>query len=249
MVRLRKLVLAAFLAASFSVANVYASSAMPTHAPEPKTPEASRIEEAQSEQQEQARLFKARYSENNSEAFIPQIDGMNDTALQDTINNILKMSIIPPGASLKGDFEVTFYNSKILGIHFQGVTSAPEGSQPSNIDKAVHIDLTTGKIYELEDLFKSDNFEKKIKKICSANGDKLRITNASQAPQWTYEDFAATWDKETGSFILLNDSIIVYSVQPEGLRGYKIPYSELKDIINRKGDLWNNLQEKFVKGE
>lgn len=77
MVRLRKLILAAFLAASLSAVNVYASSVVP--AQEPKT------QEAQSEQEGPVTLFKATYSENNSEAFIPQIEGMKDTALQDTL--------------------------------------------------------------------------------------------------------------------------------------------------------------------
>ena len=76
---------------------------------------------------------------------------------------------------------------------------------------------------------------------------KLRITNTAQPNQWTYKDFANTWNKETGSFVLLSDSIMVYSVQPQGLMGYKIPYSELQDIINTNGDLWNNLQEQAVK--
>ncbi|EGO63862.1 hypothetical protein [Acetonema longum] len=238
MVRLRKLVLAAFLAASLSAVNVYASSAVPAQEPE--------TQEAQSEQQGQVKLFKATYSENNSEASIPQIDGMKDTALQDTINNTLKISIIPPNTSLKGDFEVTFYSPKLLGIHFQGVTSSSEGSQPSNIDKTVHIDLTTGKLYKLEDLFKPVDFERTIKKICLTNDSKLRITNTSPSIQWTYEDFSETWNKETGSFVLLSDSIIVYSVQPEGLRGYKIPYAELKSVINRNGALWKILQEGTV---
>ena len=240
MVRLRKLVLVAFFAASFSAVNAFASSTLPAQGAE--TQESANIQKEQSEQQAPFKLLKAKYSGNNSEAFIPQIEGMKDTALQNSINNALRTSIIPPNTSIKGDFEVTLYNEDLLGIHFQGVSTSAKEAQPSNIDKTIHIDLTNGKIYKLGDLFKPVDFESTIKKICSANDSKLRLTNTAQPAQWTYEDFAKAWNKETGSFVLLGDSIIVYSEQAEGIIGYKVPYSDLKDIINTNGELWNKIQ-------
>ncbi|CUH97399.1 hypothetical protein P22_3527 [Propionispora sp. 2/2-37] len=252
MVRLKKLFWVAFFAASFSVVSAYASNEVPAQEPS-ATQKSADTQESQEDPQGRLKFLKVKYLENNSEAFIPQVEGIKDPVLQDTINNNLKTAIIPtipPNTSLQGNFEVTFYNENILGIHFKGLSSASKEAPPSKIDKGIHIDLTTGKIYKLEDLFKpNSDFTNKIKKICFTNDSKYRYTNTDQPSQWTYKDFANTWNKESGSFILLKDSVLVYSLpvlQTGEISGYNIPYSELKDIINTDGDLWKQIQGQTI---
>lgn len=243
MVNLAKAVLmVAFFTINFGVVNAYASTAEPAQEPSVMQ-NASTTQELKENPAEGPKLLKVPYLENNSRAMIPQLEGMQNTDLQATINNNLKSAIVSPSDSLQGNFDVSFYGDNLLGIHFWGSNSAQNGDHLRKIDKGIHIDLTNGKIYKLDDLFKANiNFEKKIKEICLANDNNYRYSSGNLIDEWTHEEFANTWTKERGSFLLLGDSLIVYSTQSEGIIGYKIPYSDLKDIIDTDGELWSKIQ-------
>lgn len=236
MVRIGKMLLVTFFMAGFTA--VYGSNAAPV-----LEASAPQITSAEQEQAAGPRLTKVQYLENNSRALIPQMEGMQDNVLQATINNNLKTAIIPSDSSIEGNFEVSFYGDHLLSIHFWGNELKRDGTQAQKIDKGIHIDLTTGKIYKLEELFKPDaDFENKIKEICSTKGSEYRYNHEIPTNIETYKNFASAWTKESGPFILLGDAIIVYSVPSEILGGYKIPYAELKDMINTDGELWNKIQ-------
>ncbi len=245
MVRLKKLFWVGLIAASFSVVNANATNAAPaTKASVAQT--MPMTQGATENPSEGPRLLKVQYLENNSRALIPQIEGMNNVDIQTTINNNLKEAIVRSERSLQGNCEVSFYGDNLLGIHFWGSDSAQKEAHPNKIDKGIHIDLATGKIYKLEDLFKPGaDFDKKIKEFCLSNDSQYRYSNGNRRDDWKYEDFAHSWTKETGSFILLGDSLIVYSIpgfQTGAIGGYRIPYSDLKDIIATDGELWNKIQ-------
>lgn len=176
---------------------------------------------------------------------------MKNTGLQATINNNLIAAIFPSNSSIEGNFEVSYYGDNLLSIHFWGKVFNQNGTQtPKKIDKGIHIDLVSGKIYKVDDLFKPNvDFQNRIKEICLSNDSEYRFNHEISTNIWTYENFASSWAKENESFILLGDSIIVYSVRLEMLSGYKIPYSELKGIINTDGELWNKIQGQKIHNE
>ncbi|MBU2703205.1 hypothetical protein Ga0466249_004341 [Sporomusaceae bacterium BoRhaA] len=238
-----KILLVTLFTVSFSVITAYGSNVTPTL--ETSVVQITSVaHETQETPPAEPRLIKVQYLENDSRALIPKMEGMQNTALQATINNNLKAAIVPSNFSIEGNFEVSYYGDNLLSIHFWGNMFKPNISQTQiRIDKGIHIDLTTGKIYNLDDLFKPNvDFENRIKDVCLANDTEYRFNHEISTKIWTYKNFASSWAKENESFILLGDSIIVYSVQSELLGGYKIPYSELKDIINTDGELWNKIQ-------
>lgn len=185
--------------------------------------------------------------------FIPQISGMADYPLQDKINNELRGTISRFNrpehyTSLWGDFDVTFYNRNLLGIHFIGANYTRRAAHPNKFDFGVHVDLTTGVKYELSDLFKAGiDYENRIKELCRINEARYRLTTQGGRrwtwDGWTYEQFARAWIGDR--FLLSADFIRVYDSLSHAtgyFSGYSIPYVDLADIINQDGPLWKAMQ-------
>lgn len=196
-------------------------------------------------------IEKNQYKIDNSEVFIPQVRGMTDTDLQTRINSNLKTAISSlknqsPNSSIHGDFEVSFYNGNLLGIHFWGDSFTPGMPHPNKIDCGIHIDLTTGKVYKIEDLFKPDsNFEKRIKEYCSTNDSTCRLNIDGLAEDWRIETFTSSWTDVNLAFLLSTNSMRVYSIPSYAqgaISGYNVPYADLVDIINKDGELWKKLK-------
>ncbi|WP_378955874.1 hypothetical protein [Pelosinus sp. sgz500959] len=202
------------------------------------------------------KIVKTPYLLNVSKVFLPQVRGMTNLDLQDTINSNLKATILSfanPSAnsSLYGDVEVSFYNSNLLGLHFRGNSFTPGAARPNKIDCGIHIDLTTGKVYKIEDLFKSNvDFESKIKEICSAYDSSYRIKIESLWDGWTNKTFSDSWVGNEKSFLLLENSMRVYSIPSYAqgaISGYNVPYAKMSNFINLDGELWKKMQSQKPK--
>jgi len=196
-------------------------------------------------------IVKIQYTDNNSKAFIPQISGMSDASLMAVINTnlrnaILKLANPPTGSSLHGDAEVAFANAQLLGLHFTGDSFTPGTPHANKIDCGLHIDLTTGKIYALADLFKPGvNFEKYIQELCRGNNLKYRMVITGLWDGWTPQVFADCWTQTDGAFLLQAHSLRVYAIPSYAtgvISGYSIPYDDLMDIIDTNGQLWKQIQ-------
>mgnify|MGYP003590080331 CR=1 FL=1 len=200
-------------------------------------------------------VAKTVYLEGDSRASIPLVRGMADLALQAKINRTLKAAILSlknpsRGSSLHGDFSITFSNDVLLGIHFQGDSNTPRTAHPTKIDCGIHIDMTQGIIFGLDDLFrKGVLYEEHIKKLCEENQKHYRLRIPGLWDGWTYNYFADNWYREDEGFdsrlfLLFRDSLRVYTIPcfatgPIG--GYRIPYASLERIIDHKGDLWKRI--------
>ena len=56
--------------------------------------------------------------------FLPQLAGLTDPERQATLNTTLRDAVLAfnnpsPESTLQGDFNVSFYNGELLGIHFR----------------------------------------------------------------------------------------------------------------------------------
>ncbi len=201
------------------------------------------------------KIVKYQYLEHNSKASLPRISGLSDAALQERINGKLQDAFLAlkndEQSSLHGDFTVSFYNGDILGLHFQGDSFTPGSVHPSKIDRGIHLDLQSGEIYKLEDLFKPGiEFEKSIKKICADNAAAYRLTLSDLYPDWRDDTFQAAWSGEERSFLLSDKAMRVYTIPNFAtgpISGYGIPYQALDELINKDGRLWQRLSGKPVK--
>ncbi len=196
------------------------------------------------------KIVKSQYQENGSKAFIPRVLGLNNAELQAKINMNLEAAILAlrnpsPDSSLHGDFEISFYNGNLLGIHFRGNSFTPGGARPRKIDSGIHIDLSSGTVYEIGDLFKGTaDFEKRIKELCADNESAYRLNIEGLAERWTIKTFTASWTGMDKAFLLTADSVRVYSIPSNAIGpigGYNVPYADLADILDKDGDLWQKL--------
>lgn len=210
--------------------------------------EIPRCEAARAENQENLRIIRYQVED----FFIPQISGLTDHKLQDKINGELLVLISRFNRpehynSLRGDFTITYYNRHVLGIHFMGTSFLRRAAHPSKLDFGIHIDLETGTIYELRDLFKpATDYKGRIKELCRTNEAGYRSTDPRWSwDGWTYEQFAHSWNGER--FLLSADSLRVYdslNFATGYYSGYHIPFADLADIINTDGPMWKALKNR-----
>lgn len=200
-------------------------------------------------------VIRRQQLEANSNFAFPEIVGIADPLRREIVNSSLKRSILAlrgshPNASLNGDFEVTFFNEKLLGIRFWGYTMTPGAAHPSKIDRGIHYDLVSGKIYALSDIFKPEvDYRAKIIEICKQEERDLRLEPAGLWSGWTHTDFANSWRGEDQAFVLQLRSLRVYSIPryaTGSIGGYQLGYESLKEILNTEGALWQALQANVV---
>lgn len=182
---------------------------------------------------------------------IPQVTGMTDDKLQSLINLNLKEKIMSfsnpePNSSLHGDFDIIYYNRSLLGINFKGYSYTNGTAHPNKIDTVIYIDLHTGRIYQIDDLFKTGvDFETRIRELCRINENIYRLSIDGLWDNWTYGMFADSWYGNDKSFVLFADSLRVYTIPSfsvGAISGYKIPYADIMDIIDQDGALWKAIQ-------
>lgn len=193
-----------------------------------------------------SKVFKV----NDEKVTVPKVEGIKDKELRNLINdNIVKavtaLKNLSPDSSLTGDSHIISITPKLLVFHFSGNSFTKGTAHPNKIDKGIHVNLTNGKIYTLEDLFMPEvDINMVIKKICLTNFDTYRAQEAGLNNDWTYKTFIDSWRGDDRSFILYPDHIRVYSIPNYAMgpiAGYNIPYSDLTDVLNTQGDLWQAL--------
>ena len=196
-------------------------------------------------------ILKVRQVNGNGKVFIPQVQGMTDAKTQAMLNAKIKDAILTlnnptPASSLNGDFTVSFYNSNLLGIHFTGYSFTKGAVHPNKIDLGIHIDLATGKIYKLADLFTDGaGFMGRIKAQCAMNRERYRLQSEGLWDGWTHEDFLHSWQGDDAAFLLSDKAVRVYAIPSYAtgaISGYGVPYADLIEIIDQKGSLWRALQ-------
>ena len=185
--------------------------------------------------------------------FIPQIRGMEDEQTQTMLNAKIKETFFSfanaaPDSSLNGDFSVSFYNQNILGLHFKGDSFTRGSAHPNKIDRGIHLDLATGQIFKLSDLFIAGvDFESRIKERCAANPERYRLRMEGIWDGWKMEEFMQSWQGADAEFLASATAVRVYSIPrfaTGAIGGYSLPYAELMDSIDPKGVFWRKIQDK-----
>lgn len=186
---------------------------------------------------------------NNYLVYIPKIYGMENEIMEKAVNKKLyDLSQIDPVIPYKkadytysGDFDVKFFKKNLLVLSLYGYQfyyGAAHG-MPSQIYP--HINLVTGKFYELKDLFKKDvNYVNLLSKII-----KYKIENDPKY-RYVYDDVFKKISKNQLFYVDENNLYIVftpYEIAPysEGFVTFKIPFNMIMPIIDTKGDFWQSF--------
>jgi hypothetical protein len=200
-------------------------------------------------------VSKTLYQSGNSEVFLPRLTGLRNEKLQESLNATIMSTILAfatdrANASLHGDFEVLFNNGKLLTVRFFGDSMQAGAVHPNKIDRGVHLDLTTGKIYALSDLFYPDvDFAAKVIELCEKQQNENRLQIEGLWQGWRHEDFTDSWSGGGQFFVLGLSSMRVYSIPryaTGAISGYRVNYSDLLPMIDQNGSLWQNLRSNVI---
>ncbi len=187
----------------------------------------------------------------DAKLFLPQLTGLADSERQATLNIALRDAVLAfnnasPDSTLQGDFTISFYNGELLGINFRGNSYTRGTAHPNKIDRGIHMDLSTGQIYELKALFRPDaDFAGAIRQLCGQNREAYRLRIAGLWDEWRHEEFVQSWRGADAAFLLSDDAVRVYSIPryaTGAISGYRVPYADLREIIDQSGSLWQKLQ-------
>lgn len=196
-------------------------------------------------------LKEVKYKPNrNYLVYYPQLDGIADSNVESSMNERLKsMSItaedITPEMNLdyeyEGDFSLSFYKKNLLQLQLSGYNFPFGAAHGMPILKYAPVDIKTGRLYELKDLFKEDSDYVKVlsdivKKQIIVHGDEMGV--------WLDSYKGIEPDQ---LFYVDTDSLMLYfrpyeiAAFASGFPTFKIPFKEIKEIINTKGAFWKSF--------
>lgn len=181
----------------------------------------------------------------------PVLGGLSSSEIQDSINQKLKKLFVNPRKDLTTDDNLAVqdsFQSELLGnmliINRKGYDYYFGAAHGMPVNDYYHINLTTGDIYDLQDLFiVGADYKDQISKII-----KARMEESKNNDEYMYFDgFSEISDNQF--FHLTKDGIKIYfypyDIAPyaAGFPEFLITYDELKDIINYDGDMYKAFYE------
>ncbi len=193
------------------------------------------------------RVLEKKYEPNkNYVVFYPQIDGLKSGKVENEVNKKLKqlsnLKEIDRDEQLQytysGDFNITFFKKNLLVLELYSdeyYFGAAHGMPSKTFAK---INLINGRFYELEDLFiKESNYVGRLSEIVE--------NMIKKDPQYSYV-FPGVYQgiAPNQPFYVNDDTLYLYFAPYEigpyaaGFPTFQIPFSEIMDIIDTKGEFW-----------
>lgn len=178
--------------------------------------------------------------------YYPQIRGMKNIEAQNNVNNNLKelsqIKQIESNAKLDynylGDFSVDMFKKNLLVMELWGYNYPLGAAHGMPTRTYNHVDLESGKIYELKDLFKENsNYVKIISDII-----ENQIKNNKEYSYVWLDSYKGI--KEDQPFYVTEEALNIYFYPYEiapyaaGFPTFKIPFKDIMGIIDVNGEFW-----------
>jgi hypothetical protein len=184
--------------------------------------------------------------------YYPQIGGMENEEVEKRVNAILKQKSkvehVPFHTQLDysyfGNFSVTFFKKNLLVLQLEGYNFPFGAAHGMPYRTYVHIDLKTGRIYELKDLFKR---ESNYVKIISDMIEKQIKEEEEQGSAFYFLDQYKGIQPDQ-PFYVTEDALAIYfepyeiAAYAAGFPTFIIPYKEIMEIINKDGVFWRSFK-------
>ncbi|HAU32177.1 MAG: hypothetical protein XD78_2084 [Desulfotomaculum sp. 46_296] len=169
----------------------------------------------------------------------PRVQGLKNAVVQEKINELIKQqvySMIPQEGCeeyqvIAGSSEIKVNEKGILSLTTTVYTYRKHAANGLDVQKSLTVNLATGQVYQLADLFKSEsNYRAVLTKIIK---DQIRERNIP-----IITDFNGITGQE--DFYLTDDSLVIYFQEIEytphyvGIPEFIIPFTQLKGLINEK---------------
>ncbi|KHF39139.1 hypothetical protein LQ50_17065 [Halalkalibacter okhensis] len=193
---------------------------------------------------DQYRIHIEKYQPNKDYlVYYPRIEGMTNTEAEKQVNDELqqKSKVVPvPPTQIDyeyvGNFSVSFFQKSLLILKLEGYDYRFGAAHGMPYQVHVPIDLNTGTIYELKDLFKQDSH---YVKVISESIEK----QIQKDPQSYFPDQYKGIQPDQ-PFYIDNDSLFIYFEPYEiaayavGFPTFMIPFTEIMAIIDVDGAFW-----------
>lgn len=181
--------------------------------------------------------------------YYPQVQGMDNKDVEKEVNNKLKelSQVKNIGSDVQldynyiGDFLIEFFKKNLAVLELNGYQyyfGAAHGMPTKNHP---HINLINGNFYELKNLFKPNSDYVKV--ISDIIGNQIRSDDKySYLFPGAYKGIAANQP-----FYVDEDNLYIYFAPYEiapfaaGFPTFKIPFSEIMNIINTQGEFWRSF--------
>jgi len=166
----------------------------------------------------------------------PQVQGLKNQTVQNQINQLIKkqvMDLIPPEgcdvyAEILGIYEVEVNQKGILSLRFEFYSIRKQAANGSTVQKSITVDLESGRVYQLYDLFKRDSGYKVV--INKMIRDQIK---EREIP--LIREFTGITDNQ--EFYLTGNDLVIYFQEIEitphyvGIPEFKIPYRLIRNLV------------------
>lgn len=184
-------------------------------------------------------------------AYVPQIQGMKNQEAQEKVNKQLntwsQSELIDAkevaDSTYYSDFEVTYYKKNLLVLKMLSATYPFGAAHPMPTLKTPVINLVTGEIYKLEDLFNTQkDWKGELNPLLQEMAKKEPISD-------TLFPDAKVEIGENQPFYVDNEALYIYYPPYEigpyssGVITFRIPFAAINSIVNQEGSLWQAIQE------
>ncbi|WIV11258.1 DUF3298 and DUF4163 domain-containing protein [Proteiniborus sp. MB09-C3] len=183
-----------------------------------------------------------RYYIPTTDILYPMVYGLRNPVAQEKINFEIYRLMLKIASELRQPDRITYitgsYELKANQRDFLSLTLGQlgnfGGAHPMTIIKALNMDVSTGRVYELKDLFKpGSNYVKRISEIVDGQIKERDIP--------LLEEFKGIWPDQ--DFYIVDNNLIIffqlYEISPyvAGFPYFSIPIYKLQDIIVEDGIL------------
>lgn len=172
----------------------------------------------------------------------PQVAGLKNDNVQSKINQLISrqiLDLIPKEGcrdyeTIKGTYEVKLNRDGILSMKFNVYTFRKQAANGLDVQKSITVNLETGKIYQVYDLFKrNSNYRAVITRLIKEQIKERDLP--------LIKEFKGIGDNE--SFYLTNNALVIYFQEIEftphyvGIPEFIIPFNQIKSLINKEGPI------------
>jgi hypothetical protein len=178
--------------------------------------------------------------------YYPEIKGMKNIDAENSANNKLKelSQVKPIDTNVKldynylGDFSIELFKKNLLVMELWGYNYPSGAAHGMPTRTYAHVDLESGKLYELKDLFKKNsNYVKVLSDII-----ENQIKNNEEYSYVWLDSYKGI--KEDQPFYVKEDALYIYfypyDIAPysAGFPTFKIPFEDIMSIIDANGEFW-----------
>lgn len=180
--------------------------------------------------------------------YYPELKNMENHNVEEEINNKLyklfitdivdRVEKVESKTIVQVDYKVKIYND-LLVVQKMSLYHTLESIEELPTEETYHIDLNTGELYELKDLFKPNvNYVERLTEIITKEMKKRH----EDEEICFLEEFDGIGENQ--DFILFEDYIQLYFYSEEvancvdGYTRFNVPYEDLKEILNIDAGSW-----------